>query len=166
MITLRNIKEADAPIIEAAFRAQGWNKKASKYLRYFQFQENGIRDVILAEWKGEFAGYLTIAWISGYPSFKEKKIPEIQDLNVLKKFQRKGIANAMMDEAENRIKARSPLAGIGVGMHRDYGPAQIMYIHRGYIPDGRGMMHDELPIEYEMEITVYHNLALYLTKRL
>lgn len=166
MLRLRNIQEEDAPIIEAAFAAQGWNKKASQYLRYVHFQEKGIRDVILAEWAGEFAGYLTIAWISAYPPFKEAKIPEIQDLNVLKKFQRKGIASKMMDEAEKRIKTRSPKAGIGVGMPPDYGPAQVMYIRRGYIPDGRGLMCEGLPVEYHTKIIVHDNLSLQMTKLL
>ena len=77
MIHLRDLRESDARPIEQAFKAQGWEKPASQYLRYFQYQQSGERDIVLAEWEGEFAGYLTIQWISNYESFKSQylKVP-------------------------------------------------------------------------------------------
>lgn len=121
-------------MISAAFTRQGWNKPVSQYERYCRLQNEGTRDVLLAEWDGDFAGYLTIQWISHYQPFREASIPEIVDFNVLKKYQRRGIGSALLDEAEMRIKRVSVRAGIGVGMTRDYGPAQILYVKRGYVP--------------------------------
>ena len=166
MIHLRDLKESDAIPIEQAFKAQGWEKPASQYLRYFQYQQSGERDIILAEWEGEFAGYLTIQWVSNYESFKSQGIPEVVDLNVMKKFQRRGIASAMMDEAEKRIGTRSDFAGIGVGMPPDYGAAQVMYVKRGYVPDGKGLFYHRKPAIYGTKIEVDDDLVLHLIKDL
>ena len=166
MLHLRALKESDAIPIEQAFKAQGWEKPASQYLRYFQYQQNGERDIILAEWAGEFAGYLTIQWISNYESFRSQGIPEVVDLNVIKKFQRRGIASAMMDEAELRMSKRSDYAGIGVGMPPDYGAAQVMYVKRGYVPDGKGLVYHGKSAIYGMKLEVDDDLVLHLIKDL
>ena len=50
-----------------------------------------------------------------------------------------------MDEAENRIKKYSNMAGIGFGVYKDYGAAQILYINRGYKPDGLSLIHISEP---------------------
>jgi len=71
-----------------------------------------------------------------------------------------------MDEAESRIKQRASSAGIGVGLTPDYGPAQRLYARRGYVPDGRGLMVDDVPVSYEQVITVGDQLVLYFTKLL
>jgi hypothetical protein len=42
---------------------------------------------------------------------------------VLPDFRRPGIASALMDLAEEYEGARSRIAGIGVGLYADYGPA-------------------------------------------
>ncbi len=66
------------------------------------------------------------------------KIPEIQDLNVLPPFRRKGIATMLLDRAEAEVACRSDVVGIGVGLHPGYNDAQRLYVKRGYIPDGLG----------------------------
>ena len=122
--------------------------------------------MLVAKFNREFAGYLTIKWISDYPPFKNKSIPEIVDFNVLKKFQRYGIGTQLMDEAESRIIKISKIAGIGFGLVQDYGAAQILYVKRGYIPDGRGILDDGKVLKYEDQVTVSDNLVLMLVKKL
>ena len=129
-------------------------------------QEQGIRDFLLATFENEFAGYLTINWTSHYPPFRNRGIPEIVDFNVLKKFQRRGIGTALMDEAERRIQQVSPIAGIGFGITKDYGAAQILYIKRGYIPDGRGLLLDGESLDYGRRVTISDDLVICLTKHL
>jgi hypothetical protein len=51
-------------------------------------------------------------------------------------------------------------------MPHDYGPAQRLYVLRGYVPDGRGLMDHEQPVVYGKSITVGHELAIYFTKKL
>lgn len=165
-LNIRQFISADFHIISTAFAAQGWDKPADQYETYWHEQQAGLRDVIIAEWEGEFAGYVTIVWTSWYPPFREANIPEIVDFNVLQKFQRRGIGTALMDEAERRIATRGPIAGIGVGLMHDYGNAQILYVKRGYIPDGHGLFTGGKWLEYGETALVDHDLTLYFTKQL
>ena len=76
---LRHLLVTDPPKISAAFSAQGWDKPVHQYEQYLKWQDSGIRDIIVAEVAGEFAGYLTILWVSDYPPFRAADIPEIVD---------------------------------------------------------------------------------------
>ncbi|WP_410785254.1 GNAT family N-acetyltransferase [Kribbella sp. C-35] len=138
-LEIRPLRVEDPPVIAAAFDEIGWNKPESQYRRYLDEQEAGTRDVLIATAGGEFAGYVTARWVSPYGPFDG--IPEIQDFNVLPKFRRRGIGSALMDAAEALVGERSPVVGIGVGLYADYGTAQRMYVRRGYIPDGRGLLY-------------------------
>ena len=159
-IILRPLEVADAEVISAAFDAIGWNKPVSLYEEYLQDQIAGRRDVIVAEVEGQFAGYVTVMWETG------TGIPEIMDLNVLPDFRRRGVGTRMMDEAERRVAERSDVVGIGVGMYPDYDPAQCIYVRRGYIPDGRGLIYGDEPVAPGQTVTVDDDLILHLTKRL
>ena len=165
-LVLREIRKADCREISNAFRQQGWDKPESQYEAYFELQTEGKRDVIVAELAGEFVGYVTIKWESDYLPFKDRNIPEIVDFNVLKRFQRKGIGTQLMDEAERRIKSVSSYAGIGVGVFEDYGPAQILYVKRGYIPDGKGIVKHSKPIQYGEQVIIGDDIILYSMKAL
>ncbi|MEM6768932.1 MAG: GNAT family N-acetyltransferase, partial [Bacteroidota bacterium] len=85
---------------------------------------------------------------------------------VLKKYQRQGIGSLLMDEAERRIRAVSRFSGIGFGITPDYGPAQILYVKRGYIPDGNGLTKDGKPLNYLDKVVIHDDLVLYLIKEL
>jgi GNAT superfamily N-acetyltransferase len=138
-LEIRPLRVGDPSVIAAAFDEIGWNKPESQYRRYLDDQEAGTRDVLVATIDGAFAGYVTVRWVSPYEPFDG--IPEIQDFNVLPKFRRRGIGSALMDAAEALVAGRSPDVGIGVGLYADYGTAQRMYVRRGYIPDGRGLLY-------------------------
>ena len=164
-LTLRLLAAADCERIAEAFARQGWNKPAAQYARYFEEQEGGQREVWVAEWAGDFAGYVTVVWESDYAPFRVAAIPEIVDLNVLKCYQQQGIGSALIQRAEKRIGKRSPLAGIGVGLTADYGPAQRLYALLGYRPDGRGISQHGAPAAYGATVTVDDDLVLYMTRR-
>jgi ribosomal protein S18 acetylase RimI-like enzyme len=165
-LEIRRLIEDDIPVIAEAFARQGWNKPASQYRRYLTEQEAGKREVLVACEEGTFRGYLTIVWKPTYQPFREAGIPEIQDFNVLMAYQRRGIGSRLMNAAEARIAERCPVVGIGVGLTADYGPAQILYVRRGYIPDGRGICYDEKLPRYGEPVAVDDGLVLHLTKRL
>ncbi|HET7036937.1 MAG TPA: GNAT family N-acetyltransferase [Thermomicrobiaceae bacterium] len=156
----------DIPEIAAAFAALGWPKPAAQYRRYLREQQRGERAVLVARLDGRFAGYLTVVWRSGYPPFRAAGIPEIVDFNVLPHLRRRGIGSRLLAAAEELIAARSPLAGIGVGMDPDYGAAQRLYVTRGYVPDGRGLAWRGEPVAHGQAVTVDDSLALYFTKAL
>ncbi|MEL7121971.1 MAG: GNAT family N-acetyltransferase [Bacteroidota bacterium] len=165
-LEIRLIKEEDPAIIDLAFARENRSKSIDQYTYYYELQKEGKRDVIIAEKNGDFAGYLTVKWEANYLPFREKGIPEIVDFNVLNKFQRQGIGNALMEEAEKRIRKVSKFAGIGFGVYKDYGAAQRLYVKRGYIPDGMGMVKDSAPIPPGTMVRVDDDLVICLTKEL
>lgn len=165
-LAIRLLAASDIPAIAAAFDALGWNKPASQYEGYLEEQQRGER-VALVAWQGDrFVGYVTIVWDAGYAPFRDAGIPEIADFNVLPDVRRQGIGSRLMDEAERRIKERSPVAGIGVGLFADYGAAQRLYVKRGYIPDGRGIVAHERRVAWGDTVIVDDDLVLYLTRAL
>jgi ribosomal protein S18 acetylase RimI-like enzyme len=119
----------------------------------------------VAEYNGEFAGYVNILWESSYAPFHKAGIPEIADFNVLKNFQRRGIGTLLMDEAERRIAERGySFVGLGVGLYPDYGAAQILYARRGYIPDGQGIYYNTRQIQPGELVRVDDDLTLQFIK--
>lgn len=163
-ILIRRMIAGDCEIIPKAFAAQGWNKPAAQYRNYFDEQTNETREVLTAEFENEFAGYLTIAWKSDFAAFLEKAIPEIVDFNVLIKFRNRGTGSALMNAAENLIAKTHKSVGIRVGLTRDYGAAQRLYVKRGYLPDGLGISQNNRFPRYGDKITVDDDLALSFTK--
>ncbi|GGH54598.1 N-acetyltransferase [Paenibacillus silvae] len=165
-VHIRLLDRQDPPVIAQAFQEQGWYKPSKLYERYWEEQQNGERVTLIAELDGQFAGYVNVIWTSDYPSFLEQGIPEISDFNVLMKHQRRGIGSALMDRAEQVVKERSDVAGLGVGVYADYGKAQVLYAHRGYIPDGRGLYRHDHYLQPGEETVIDDDVVLYLTKKL
>ncbi len=167
-LRIRLLGPQDPPVIAAAFGALGWVKSPpqSRYERYLSEQAAGERVVLVDTAKDALAGYLTIKWQSPYEPFSNEGIPEVMDLNVLPELRCQGVASALMDEAEARVVPVSPVIGIGVGMDPDDGPAQRMYVVRGYIPDARGLTSDRRHLQWGETVRVDDDLVLFLTKRL
>jgi GNAT superfamily N-acetyltransferase len=164
VVELGSLVAADVEPIVRAFAEIGWNKPAAQYERYLREEAAGDRRVFVAREHDRFAGYVTIAWRPSYAPFRAAGIPEIQDLNVLPPRQRRGIATRLLDAAEAVIAARASIAGIGVGMTAAYGAAQRLYVRRGYVPDGRGLVARGAEVRHGDTITVDDDLVLYLTK--
>ena len=165
-LQIRELESHDAEMISSAFQEIGWDKPTEQYLRYFSEQRDKKRLVLVAFVDHNFAGYVTVVWQSDYPSFKDKGIPEVVDLNVLPKFQHKKVGSTLMDNAEEIIKQQHDVVGIGVGLAPGYSAAQQMYVRRGYIPDGLGVTYDNSYVNFSQKVTVDDSLVLHLTKKL
>ncbi len=148
----------------SAFLNSEWRTPESHFRTLLSEQEKGKIVFLVARNENVVTGFVFIKWQADYPPFYEKSIPEIRDLRVLNEFRRRGIATALLDEAERRIFERSSVIGIGVGLYADYGAAQRLYIKRGYIPDGRGLMYNNRPAKPVHDVFVDDNLVLYFTK--
>jgi len=165
-LTIEPLRVDDIHEIAAAFEQLGWNKPVTQYENYLSEQQAGKREIRVARYDGIFAGYLTVVWSSHYGPFREANIPEVVDFNVLPQYRRQRIGTMLMDEAELLISSRSKIAGIGVGMYADYGPAQRLYMLRGYVPDARGIMYDGEPVPPGASTVNDDSLVLFFTKEL
>lgn len=168
MIEVRPAQAHEADWIQARFNQQ-WPdgaKPSGYFARCCAEQARGEIVLLIAVQGDDFLGAAKIVWQPDYPYFRETGIPEIQDLNVMPPHRRRGVASRLMDAAEAQIARRAPIAGIGVGLYADYGPAQQMYVRRGYVPDGRGVVYKNAPVLPGQSVPVDDDLVLHLLRRL
>ncbi len=163
--SIREMQESDIKDLSQGFINQGWPGREEILARYFLEQECGEREVLVAEVEGALAGYITILPIVKHGPFAGMS-PELSDFNVFEPFQNQGIGNLLLEEAEKRVKFVSSKITLGVGLHSGYGPAQRLYIKRGYIPDGSGVWYQNQPLEMNDTIQNNDDLVLYLSKEL
>ncbi len=142
------------------------DETAEQYEPYLKEQGAGRRLGLVAEVAGAFARYVTLDGRSPYPPFQEAGIPAVQDLNVLPRFQRRGLGAALFRAAEDAARPRADVVGIGVGLGPDYGAAQRLYVRLGYVPDGRGVAYARRVVEPGERVVVDDDLVLHFTKRL
>ena len=162
--TIRNIIKSDIESLSHGFMNQGWPGREEILARYFLEQESGEREVLVTEIDGAVAGYVTILPSAKHGPFAEV-YSELSDFNVFEPFQNQGIGNLLLEEAEKRVKLISDKVTLGVGLHSGYGPAQRLYMKRGYIPDGTGVWYQNQPLEMNATIQNNDDLVLYLSKK-
>ena len=144
----------------------GWTKPPGYFADLLERQARGEVALLLALAESTYLGHCIVVWRSAYAGFRQRGIPEIQDLNVRPDYRRRGNASALLDHAEQLIGARFEFAGIGFGLYADYGAAQRLYTKRGYLPDGRGAHYRAQPVVAGETYPVDDDLLLYLVKRL
>lgn len=138
---IRRMEEGDAEALARAFAPYG--KTRAQFERYLDEQGRGQRVTLLATEGGRVVGYGNLLWRSAYPPFRREGVPEINDLNVVEEFRRRGVGTALIREAERLAAARGHARiGIGVGAPPDYDAARRLYPRLGYVPDGRGVYRD------------------------
>ena len=59
-LRIRSMLKSDAETFAKALRSYGRESRAETYLEYFAEQEEGTRNVYVAEQQGEIAGYCTL----------------------------------------------------------------------------------------------------------
>jgi GNAT superfamily N-acetyltransferase len=164
---IRELEASDVARIVATEGGPAWHGGIEKWRGRLTDQANGKRIVLVAASGSEILGYGSLLWSSGYPPFRSEKIPEINDLVVAEKYRNGGVATRLIQELEKRARAaRRPKIGVGVGLYADYGPAQRLYVHLGYVPDGNGITSHDLFIPARRSVTVDDDLALWLVKAL
>ena len=163
--SIRKMQESDIKDLSRGFISQGWPSREEILTRYFKEQESGEREVLIADLTSAVAGYITIL-----PDAKQGPFagmaPELSDFNVFEPFQNQGIGNLLLEEAEKRVRLISDKVTLGVGLHSGYGPAQRLYIKRGYIPDGTGVWYQNHQPAMNAVCEDIGDLVLYLSKNL
>ncbi|HWO55011.1 GNAT family N-acetyltransferase [Paenibacillus sp. FSL M7-1455] len=167
VITIKPLTDpSEAAMLNQEFTRYGWYRQGDYFERCLQENREGKRVTLMAFCGEELAGCCHLIYQSKYPYFQERRIPEINDLNVFPEFRRKGIASRMFDEFE-RIAAREhSRIGLGVGLYEDYGNAQRMYTKRGYVLDGQGLTYKNVKVKPGESVMVDDDLVLYLIKEL
>ena len=163
--SIRKMQESDIQELSRGFISQGWPSREEILTRYFKEQESGEREVLVAEVEGALAGYITILSCAKQGPFAEI-YPELSDFNVFEPFQNQGIGNLLLEEAEKQVRLISDKVTLGVGLHSGYGPAQRLYIKRGYIPDGTGVWYQNHQPAMNAVCEEIGELVLYLSKNL
>ena len=165
------VQQLDAQLVEICerdFHKMGPAQAArtGMFHRLMKEQENDESVTFVAHENGEYAGHSVVVWKTDYPHFVDQDIPEIQNLNVLPDYRRRGVGTALITRCEEEVSTRSDVVGIGVGLHPGYNNAQKLYPKLGYIPDGHGVHYGITPVQEGERPIFDDDLALFFTKRL
>ncbi len=138
------------------------------YERCLERQEVGDLDVYVASLPDAgVVGHCILNWIPRYALFKSLGFPEIQDLNVVSDYRRRGIGQTLIEFCEDVAAQKGyDTMGIGVGLDRSFGAAQRLYVRLGYMPDGNGVTYDRKPVAVGDFKPIDENLSLMMTKSL
>ncbi len=139
----------------------------SKWTRYFEEHQKHIRTVYLLEKQKQLIGYASLLYTPEYSPFKQAKIPEIHDVLILESFRNQGYGKLLIRYLENIAHGKNyTKIGIGVGLYRDYGPAQALYCKLGYVPDGNGVTYKTAAAIPGTCYPIDDDLVLWLVKAL
>lgn len=164
---IRLAEEKDIGLLKQVAAAMRARHEENYFERCMEEQAEGRRTVFLAEENGTALGYAMINWLPLYPLFRRLGMPEIQDLNVVPGARRQGAGASLVAACEGAARqAGKTEMGISVGLHSGFGAAQRLYVRLGYIPDGAGAMHDEMPVPAGEIRPVDDVLTLKLVKNL
>jgi GNAT superfamily N-acetyltransferase len=164
---LRPLAPADVAPLVAAFSELGWpNKDVAQFTGYLAEARDGSHLWLVATVGDDVAGYGGLAWTSPYAPFAADGIPEVVDLNVLPQWRNRGLAGRLMDALESAAAGRSDTVGLGVGLYADYAVAMRMYLRRGYLPDGAGVVHRGMPVAPGAAVPLDDDTELKLTRQL
>jgi len=173
--------EPDAKTLIRSMNAQDIAKIVSRYSfpwstpvktkvlwdTYYREQQDNIRTVAVLEKGNEILGYGSLLRQPECPFFVSKNIPEINAIWIDKNHRRKGLGKALIKWIEDLASQEGyDQIGIGVGLYRDYGPAQKLYFQLGYIPDGNGITYKGQPTVPGQTYPLDDDLILWLMKAL
>jgi GNAT superfamily N-acetyltransferase len=163
-IQIRPMTENDIDLIYKVLSGYDISKPHDYVKRCWEENQRIERVTLLVFYEVEFVGWGHVIYKPLYPYFAENGIPEIQNFDVIPPFRKRGIGSILIEGLGEIAFNKSNTIGIGFGLYADYGTAQRMYIKRGYIPDGRGIMYNNLPVVPGSFIRVDDDLVLFLTK--
>jgi GNAT superfamily N-acetyltransferase len=166
-IEFHPLRADDLAMLAATSGGAAWKGGDGRWNRYLAEQNQGRREVLLADTGDAIIAYGSLAWVSQNPSFRSAGIPEIQDLVVAEAYRNAGLGTRMVRALEERARAAGHLrVGIGVGLYRDYGAAQRLYSRLGYILDGTGVSYKNVSVEPGSQVNVDDDLVIWMLRDL
>jgi GNAT superfamily N-acetyltransferase len=168
-LLIRQVAPSDIQNLWALIEALGHEKDTGYFEQCLERQDKGELLVLMVTLKKSVGdvGYCILNWQPKYALFKKLGMPEVQDLNVLRKHRRQGIGRTVIRYCEDLARQKGYTdMGIGVGLDSSYGPAQRLYIKMGYIPDGSGVSYDRKQVEIGALRPLDDNFCLMMTRGL
>jgi GNAT superfamily N-acetyltransferase len=168
-VQIRPLTKSDIPQIvdRYSFPWSTPEKTKTLWTTYYEEQKNQVRTVAIVESKGEILGYGSLLRKPECPFFAQSRIPEINAIWIDDGHRKKGLGAALIKWIENLARREGyHEIGIGVGLYRDYGPAQRLYFQLGYIPDGNGITYKGQSTVAGQSYPLDDDLILWLKKPL
>lgn len=163
---IRPLREEDISLVISSVAILGWSTDLKTYEHYVLGQLKSNHPFWIMVDGEKFVGHICLKWHSEYKYFVDNNIPEIANLAIMPDYLRQGNATRLMDVAEQEAKTRSGIVGLGVGLYKDYGPAQRLYMNRGYKFDGNGMTYNTKPVIPGTSVIVDDDLLIWMIKEL
>ncbi|REE68741.1 ribosomal protein S18 acetylase RimI-like enzyme [Paenibacillus taihuensis] len=164
LVEIRQMIESDIQLVFDGLSGHDVSKPLDYIERCSRENLSSERTTFVALYNEQFVGWGHLVYRPEYAFFLENGIPEIQNLDVIPTYRKRGIGSQLIDAIEKFAFETYDVIGIGFGLYADYGTAQRLYIKRGYIPDGRGGMYNNLPVVPGGHVRADDDLALFLTK--
>ena len=168
-VVIRALQEKDIGTLIKTFCFPWSSTQATteKWTHYYREHQKQVRSVYLVEKQGQIIGYASLLYLSEYPEFKNASIPEIHDVWIAEEWRNKGFGKMLILHLEKIACADGyKQIGLGVGLYKDYGPAQKLYFNLGYIPDGKGITYKAITVTPGATYPIDDDLILWLTKGL
>jgi len=166
---IRSLHKTDIPkIVERySFPWSTSEKTQTLWDAYYQEQEDRVRTVAVIEKDGEILGYGSLLRKPESPFFAQRGIPEINAIWIDEDYRRQDLGTALIKWLED-LASREGYneIGIGVGLYRDYGPAQQLYFQLGYTPEGNGITYKGVAAIAGQFYPLDDDLILWLVKPL
>lgn len=166
-LILQSLQEGDIPGLVETFNFSWTSLEATqeKWKKYYAEQKANIRTVCIAKVQDEFIGYGSLLKVSEYPDFKDNGVPEIHDVWISEEHRGNGFGKRLVQHLEKMAQRdNNKKIGIGVGLYKDYGRAQKLYVHLGYVPDGQGVTYKYQPVVPGDSYPVDDDLVIWLKK--
>ena len=162
---VRLLQAGDADWMDAGFNEMGWAKPAGYFHSVVDAHVAGFISAWVASVGDDYAGHVKLVWPDRGGRTPPSSWPEVEDLAVISRMRRRGIASYLLDSAEAAAFGRYDIVRIGVGLHPGYRAAQRLYVLRGYVPDARGVTHNGRLVEEGETVPFDDDLVLHLEKR-
>ena len=166
-LDIRKATASDLSALNGLIEALGYKKEPGYFETCLAEQDEGRRLVFIVSAGGRDVGYGMLNWRPQYALYRRLDIPEIQDLRVLPADRQQGAGSALIEHCESVARAKGcTQIGVSVALHKDFGPAQRLYVKRGYVPDGYGVTYDRASVASGEIRPVDDNLCLMMVKTL